>query len=108
MFKKTKLIAGIALLVQSVTCLILFFAYLGKKKKTANTFLGVGLLTAIAGGFLLMWEKEEENLSFLSGDDWDDCDDLFDEYYSDDIDCVIHDEDEADTADIITFDEEEA
>ena len=108
MFKKTKLIAGIALLVQSVTCLILFFAYLGKKKKTANTFLGVGLLTAIAGAFLLMWEKEEENLSFLSGDDWDDdYEDLFDDYNVDDIDCVIHDED-ADTADVVTFDTEEA
>ncbi len=107
MFKKTKLIAGIALLVQSFTCLILFFAYLGKKKKTANTFLGVGLLTAIAGSFLLIWEKEEENLSFLGSDDWDDCDDLFDEYHVDDIDCVIHEDEDVDSADILTFDVEE-
>ena len=99
MFKKTKLIAGIALLVQSVTCIVLFFAYLGKKKRTANTFLGVGVLTAIAGAFLLIWEKEEENLSLLGEDDWDDCENLFDDYVVDDIDCVIS-EDDSDTADI--------
>ena len=101
MFKKTKLIAGISLLVQSATCIVLFFTYLGKKKKTANTFLGVGLLAAIVGAFLLIWEKEEENLSLLDVDDWDD-EDFFGEY-DDDIDCVIEGED--DTADIIKFDE---
>lgn len=99
MFKKTKLIAGIALLVQSITCIVLFFVYLGKKKRTANTFLGVGVLTAIAGAFLLIWEKEEENLSLLGEDDWDDCEDLFDDYVVDDIDCVISGDD-SDTADI--------
>lgn len=101
MFKKTKLIAGISLLVQSATCIVLFFTYLGKKKKTANTFLGVGLLAAIVGAFLLIWEKEEENLSLLDSDDWYD-EDFFDEY-DDDIDCVIEGDD--DTADIIEFNE---
>lgn len=91
MFKKTKLIAGIALLVQSVTCIVLFFVYLGRKKKTANTFLGVGVLTAIIGAFLLIWEREEENLSLLGDEPWDDCEDLFDDYHIDDIDCVISD-----------------
>ena len=105
MFKKTKLIAGIAFLVQSVTCLVLFFAFLGKKKRTANTFLGIGIFGAIVGAFLLMWEKEEENLSLLTDDEWDD-EDLFDDYRVDDIDCVISGDD--DTADIITFDEQEA
>ena len=95
MFKKTKLIAGIALLVQSVTCVILFFSYLGKKKKTANTFLGVGLISAIIGAFLLIWEKEEENLSLLSEDEWDDCEDLFDDYHVEDVDCVISDVDDS-------------
>jgi hypothetical protein len=103
MFKRTKLIAGIALLVQAVTCLVFFFIYLGKKKKAANTFLGVGVLAAIAGAFMLIWEKEEENLSLL-GDDWDDCEDLFDDYRVDDIDCVISDGEEDSTADVVTFD----
>ena len=98
MFKKTKLIAGIALLVQSVTCVILFFSYLGKKKKTANTFLGVGLISAIIGAFLLIWEKEEENLSLLGEDEWDDCEDLFDDYHVEDVDCVISDVDDSSNA----------
>lgn len=102
MFKRTKLIAGIALLVQSVTCIVLFFAYLGKKKRTANTFLGVGVLTAIVGAFLLIWEKEEENLSLLGEDDWSD-EDIFDDYALDDIDCVIA-EDDSDTADVVLDD----
>lgn len=93
MFKKIKLIAGIALLVQAVTCIVLFFAYLSKKKRMANTFLGVGVFAAIAGAFLLIWEKEEENLSLLGDDPWDDCEDLFDDYAFDDIDCVISDSD---------------
>lgn len=104
MFKRTKLIAGIALLVQSVTCIVLFFAYLGKKKRTANTFLGVGVLTAIVGAFLLIWEKEEENLSLLGDDDWAD-EDFFDDYSLDDIDCVIADDD-VETADIVIDDAE--
>ena len=104
MLKKTKLIAGIALIVQSITCIVLFFTYLGKKKKTANTFLGVGVLSAIVGAFLLIWEKEEENLSLLNDDDWDDCEDLFDDYRVDDIDCVISDTEE----DAIPFNESEA
>ena len=104
MLKKTKLIAGIALVVQSITCIVLFFVYLGKKKKTANTFLGVGVLSAIAGAFLLIWEKEEENLSLLGDEDWEDCEDLFDDYRVDDIDCVISDNNE----DEISFTEADA
>ncbi len=104
MFKKTKLIAGIALMVQSVTCVVLFFANLGKKKKMANTFLGVGLLSAIFGALMLIWEVESENLSLLS-DDWEDEDLFHDDSSSDDVDCVISDDD---TADILTLDEEEA
>jgi len=104
MLKKTKLIAGIALIIQSITCIVLFFTLLGKKKKTANTFLGVGVLSAIVGAFLLIWEKEEENLSLLSDEDWDDCEDLFDDYRVDDIDCVISDSD----SDSISLEETEA
>ena len=106
MFKKSKLIAGIALLVQSVAFLIMFFIYLGRRKKTATAFLGVGLFSAISGAFLLIWEKEEEDLQLLN-DDWDDCEDLFGDYYDDDIDCVISDDD-ANTADVLEFNEEQA
>ena len=101
MLKKTKLIAGIALIIQSITCIVLFFTYMGKKKKTANACLGIGVISAIIGAFLLIWEKEEENLSLLSDEDWDDCEDLFDDYRVDDIDCVISDSEE----DAIPFNE---
>lgn len=93
MFKKTKLIAGIALLVESLTSLVLFFVFFSRKKKSANAYLGVSLATALSGAALIMWhredEKEEEN--FLWGDSWEDSDDLFDDSYDDEIDCVIED-----------------
>ena len=95
MIKKTKLIAGIALLVQSLTFLVLFFVFYSRKRKAANAYLGISLATAISGAALIVWHKEdvkaEERL--LWGSDWEDCDDLFDDDYSDDIDCVIEDTD---------------
>ncbi|MBE6700826.1 MAG: hypothetical protein E7582_02925 [Ruminococcaceae bacterium] len=91
MFKKSKLIAGVALLVQSLTFLILFFVFFSRKKKTANAYLGVSLATALSGAALLAWYKEEEKEEneLLWGNDWEDCDDLFEDTYNDEIDCVI-------------------
>ena len=98
MLKKTKLIAGIALLIQSLTFLVLFFVFFSRKKKSANAYLGVSLATALSGAALIAWHREDEKAEeLLWGEDWDDSEDLFDDYYNDDIDCVIegHEEDSA-------------
>ena len=103
MFKKTKLIAGIALLIQSLTFLILFFVFFSRKKKSANAYLGVSLAAALSGAALIMWHKEDEKdeEDFLWGDSWDDSDDLFDDNYDNEIDCVIEEANQ-DTDEIIT------
>lgn len=97
MIKKTKLIAGIALLVQAVTFLILFFVFFARKKKSAGAYLGISLAAAISGSALLIWHREdlkaEEKL--LWGNDWENCEDLFDDSLDSDIDCVIEDNEAA-------------
>ena len=106
MLKKSKLIAGIALLIQSLTFLILFFVFFSRKKKSANAYLGVSLAAALSGAALLMWHREDEKAEeqLLWGDDWDDSEDLFDDCYTDDIDCVIEGHDAQDDKADITFD----
>ena len=52
MFKKTKFFTGIALLVQSLTCLTVFLALLVKKKSLWKTFLAIGIVGGVAGGYL--------------------------------------------------------
>lgn len=90
MLKKTKLFAGIALIVQSLTFLILFFVFFSRKKKSANAYLGVSLAAALSGAALIIWHREDEKADeLLWANDWDDSEDLFDDYYNDDIDCVI-------------------
>ena len=90
MLKRTKLIAGIALLIQSLTFLILFFVFFSRKKKSASAYLGVSLAAALSGTALIMWHRDDEKAEeLLWGEDWDDSEDLFDDYYNDDIDCVI-------------------
>ena len=90
MLKKTKLIAGIALLIQSLTFLVLFFVFFSRKRKSANAYLGVSLATALSGAALIMWHREDEKADeLLWNENWDDSEDLFDDYYGDDIDCVI-------------------
>ncbi len=93
MIKKTKLIAGITLLVQSLTFLILFFTFFARKKKSAGAYLGISLASAISGAGLLIWYNEDEKAEerMLWGSDWEDCEDLFDDCCNDDIDCVIED-----------------
>lgn len=96
MIKKTKLIAGIALLVQSLTFLILFFVFYSRKRKSANAYLGVSLAAALSGAALIVWHKEDEKAEEreIWGSDWEDCEDLFDDDYATDIDCVIEDNEE--------------
>lgn len=57
MKKQTRLFAGIALLVNACTSLILFFILLGKKKGIAGAFAAVAALSGAAGGYLLYEEK---------------------------------------------------
>lgn len=93
MIKKTKLIAGIALIIQSLTFLILFFVFYSRKKKSANAYLGISLAAALSGAALIVWHKESEKAEerLLWGSDWEDCEDLFDDTLDGDIDCVIED-----------------
>lgn len=97
MIKKTKLIAGIALLVQSLTFLVLFFVFFSRKKKSANAYLGVSLAAALSGAALIVWHKEDEKAEerLLWGSDWEDCEDLFDDTIDGDIDCVVEENEDA-------------
>ena len=77
MFKKTKLFVGVALLVQTVTSVFMFFILLAKKKSIAGAFLALAALTGAAGGYILYDCKKEEELSFGCLDceeDYDCCD----------------------------------
>ena len=93
MFKRSKLIAGIALLVESVTLLIFFVDSLTKKKKNYGIFLGTGLVSALFGGLLIAWDASETSPYIEGFDDEDDCESWFDEDTLDDIDCVLDDDD---------------
>ena len=99
MIKKTKLVAGIALIIQSITFLILFFVFYSRKKKSSTAYLGISLVAAIAGAARIIWHKEDEKAQerLLWGSDWEDCEDLFDDSTEGEIDCVIEDNDTADT-----------
>lgn len=79
MFKKsTKLFAGIALLVQSFSSVMMFFINLGRKK-SSGAWLALAALTGAAGGYLVYdAKKSEENY-----DDWDDD---YEDYEDDDLD----------------------
>ena len=62
MLKQTRLYLGLMLIVQSVSCFFLVIAYLFKdKKNTAGPFTILGLISAVAGGFLVA-EKVKERL----------------------------------------------
>lgn len=51
MFKKTKFFVGIALLVQSLSCIVVFICLLAKKKSLWKTFLAIGLAGGLAGTY---------------------------------------------------------
>lgn len=63
MLQKTKLFAvmGVALIVQAVSCFIIFCATLEEKKSLASAFWAMCLSFAAAGAALLaLYSKEEE------------------------------------------------
>ena len=59
MFKKAKLPAAVALLVQSVTFFALFLVLWAKKKSLASTFLAVAAMGGALSGCLI-WQMRKE------------------------------------------------
>ncbi len=110
MWKKSRLITGIALSVSSFISFIFFLANVGKKKKqsTANTCLIVSIVSAISGAYLLWCEYKDECKFKICDDDYydycEDCDEVdcedcchCDELFSEDdgdVECVIDDEED--------------
>lgn len=54
--KKTKMIIGITLMVQSITFFILFLIYWGKKKNLAKTFAAFAAAGGVVGAYCLISE----------------------------------------------------
>lgn len=54
--KKTKLIIGISLMVQSIAFFILFLVYWGKKKSLAKTFAAFAAAGGVVGAFCIVSE----------------------------------------------------
>ncbi len=100
MLRRTKLYAGISLLVQSVTFLVMVIIFLFKNKKnTAGVFMAISLASGVAGSLLLLKEMQEER-------EEDELFDSIDDVYSDDSNFVISDYPEVpvdDTADETEF-----
>ncbi len=74
MFKKTAFYAGITLMVQSVSMLVLFFLLFAKKKSLATVLLAMSAAGGITGAYLLYKHSErvkaeEDLLSEFLGDD---------------------------------------
>ena len=74
MIKKTAFYAGITLVIQSVSMMVLFFLLFAKKKNLATVLLAMSAAGGIAGGILLYKhaervKAEEDLLSEFLGDD---------------------------------------
>lgn len=81
---KSKFYIGLALLVQSVMCVVFFFALWRKKKSLAGTFLAIGAAGGLGGAYLVYknakeLEREQKILSamdafcdeeYVFDDDW--------------------------------------
>ena len=71
MFQKVKLPAAIALFVQSITFLVLFFVLWSKKKSLASTFLAVSAMSGAACGCLVYQLRKEIAATTVELDDDD-------------------------------------
>lgn len=61
MLKRTKFYAGVSLLVQSVTFLVMVIIFLFKNKKnTAGVFMAIALASGVAGSLLMARQIKEE------------------------------------------------
>lgn len=69
MLKKLKLPAAIALLVQSITFLVLFFVLWSKKKSLASTFLAISAVSGVACGCLIVQMRKEIAATTVEFDD---------------------------------------
>ena len=74
MYKKTAFYAGITLVIQSISMMILFFLLFAKKKSLASVLLAMSAAGGIAGGVLLYKhaknvKAEEDLIAELLGDD---------------------------------------
>ncbi len=66
MLKQTRFYLGLMLIVQAVSCFFLVIAYLFKdKKNTASPFAVLGIISAVAGGFLVAEKVKERYESEL-------------------------------------------
>ena len=66
MLKQTRFYLGLMLIVQSISCFFLVIAYLFKdKKNTASPFMVLGVISAVAGGFLVAEKVKERYESEL-------------------------------------------
>ena len=84
MFKKTKFFVGIALLVQSFTCFIVFVTLAIKKKSLWKTFLTIALAGGFVGGYLTFTSLKHDRKFRKVLEAVDDlCD--YDDDYEDDI-----------------------
>lgn len=72
MIKNSKFIAGVCLLAQSFTCLILALVYGRKKKGLSGTFFALSAVGGLAGAWMLY--DECKNLSESKLFDLDSCD----------------------------------
>lgn len=79
MIKQTRFYLGIMLIVQSISCFFLVIAYLFKdKKNTAGPFTILGVISAVAGGFLVAEKVKERFESEMILETMNDiCDDGF-------------------------------
>ena len=84
MLKQTKFYLGLMLIVQAISCFFLVIAYLFKdKKNTASPFMVLGVISAVAGGFLVAEKVKERYESELILDAMNDiCED---DYFRHDI-----------------------
>lgn len=76
MFKKSRLVLSVSLLVQSFTLFILFLILCVKKKSIAAAFLAVSVMEGAAGTYLLHQAREE-----LVDDDFDPSDYLDEDFF---------------------------
>lgn len=88
MFKKTtKFFAGVALLVQAFSSVVMFFINIGRKKSSSGAWLALAAVTGAAGGYLVYDAKKSE-------EDYDDWDDALEDDYDDEEDELDIDESE--------------
>lgn len=70
--KKTKMIIGISLVVQSIAFFILFLIYWNKKKSLAKTFAAFSAAGGVVGAYCLVSELRKKNCcSKIDEDDID-------------------------------------